>query len=309
MRIAVLGTGGTGAYFGGLLARAGEDVIFIARGKHLEAIQEHGLTVKSRLVGDFTLPVSATSTTQTVGPVDLILFCVKAYDNATAIPLLPPLIGPNTLILSLQNGVENEDHIIQGIGQQPVLGAVSFVTSMVQAPGVIVQTGGPGKIVVGELDGRISSRVERLQAPFERAKIVVQLQHNIRSALWEKFLFICGFSGVTALTRLPLGPILATAETALFLQGVMKEVEAVARACGSAVSDTAVEQSMRMLTNWEPQAYGSLYIDLAHKHRLELEALNGAVVRLGSQHGVPTPLNFAISAALRPFLNGAPVFP
>jgi 2-dehydropantoate 2-reductase len=306
MRVAVVGTGGTGGYFGGLLARAGEDVTFIARSKHLEAIREHGLTVKSRLVGDFTLRVPATSDTKHIGPVDLILFCVKAYDNATAIELLPPLVGSETMVLSLQNGVDNEEQIAQAIGDRPVVGAVSFVTCMIEAPGIVAQTAGLGKIIMGELAGGISPRLEHLRDAFERAQIVAQVHQDIKTAIWEKFLFICGFSGVTALTRLPIGTIIETPQTYMLLKGVMEEVYEVARAHGIAVAEGCVEQSVSTLARWEPWGHGSLYFDLANSKHLELDALNGAVVRLGEQHGVPTPLNFAIYASLKPFINGAP---
>jgi len=164
MRIAIMGSGGTGGYFGGLLARAGEEVTFIARGAHLEALRLRGLRVKSRLAGNFTLPVRATDTPSEVGPVDLILFCVKTYDTDTAAHTIRPLIGADTMLLSLQNGVDNAERIAKIAGHEAELGAVAYVVSAMEAPGVIAQTAGPGRIVLGELAGGMSVRTERLQA-------------------------------------------------------------------------------------------------------------------------------------------------
>ena len=158
MRIAVMGTGGTGGYFGGLLARAGEEVTFIARGAHLEAIRNNGLTVKSRLSGDFTIPVNATADPNDIGPVDFVLFCVKAYDNAVAADQIRPLTGPGTVVLSVQNGIDNEHQIGDVIGPEHIVGCVAYVSSTIESPGVIAQTAGPGKIVFGEMEGGTSHR-------------------------------------------------------------------------------------------------------------------------------------------------------
>jgi 2-dehydropantoate 2-reductase len=164
MRVAIVGSGGTGGYFGGLLARAGEEVTFIARGAHLEALRLRGLTVKSRLAGEFTLPVRATDTPNEVGPVDLILFCVKTYDTDTAAQSIDPLIGAETMLLSLQNGVDNAERIAQIAGHNSGLGAVAYVVSAIETPGVIAQTAGPGRIILGKLAGGTSARVERLHS-------------------------------------------------------------------------------------------------------------------------------------------------
>ena len=306
MRIAVMGTGGTGGYFGGLLARAGEEVTFIARGAQLEAMQENGLTVKSRLSGNFTLPVKATADPGQTGPVDLVLFCVKAYDNPEAADQIRPLIGPETVVLSVQNGIDNEEQIGKVIGPEHMLGCVSYVSSTIESPGVIAQTAGPGKIILGEMEGGTSHRTETLKDTLQNAGITTELHSEIQVALWQKFVAICSINGITALTRLPLGDILACAETSRFLKGTMKEVEAVARASGAALPEGCVDQSMDFFSNMEPSARGSMYYDLAAGRRLELEVLNGTVVRLGNAHGIPTPFNFCIYAALKPYLNGAP---
>jgi 2-dehydropantoate 2-reductase len=309
MRIAVIGAGGTGGFFGGVLAKSGREVVFITRGPHLEAMRRRGLTLKSRLVGEFAQPVQATDDPHSVGPVDLILFCVKTYDTVAAAEQMRPLIGPQTVILPMQNGVESAERIAQVVGSGPVLGGVAYVFSSIEAPGVVAQTAGPGRLLFGELSGGTSPRTERLLPVFAAAGIAAELRSDIRLALWEKFVNICAASGVTALTRLPIGAILACAETSALFRGTMEEVEAVGRACGIDLPVGIVDQLSAFFANLEPWARGSLAHDLATGRRLELEALNGAVVRLGRAHGLPTPLNFVIYAALKPYVDGAPALP
>lgn len=304
MRVAVFGAGGTGGYFGALLAHAGEDVTFIARGAHLDAIRARGLTVKSQMRGDFVVQAAATDDPRQVGPVDLVLFCVKAYDNDSTIPLLPPLIGPDTMVLSVQNGIDNEARIARVIGPKPVMGAIAGVSSVVESPGVIHHKAGPGLIRFGELAGGTSVRTEGLLEVLRRAGIQAELHPDVRVALWEKFLFICGLSGLTALTRLPLGAILGCPETRGLLRGVMEEVESVGRAEAIALPVSCADQALALMEGLDPSVRGSLYYDLAAGRRLELDTLNGTVVRLGRERGVPTPLNFAIYAALKPYADG-----
>ena len=183
MRIAVMGSGGTGGYFGGLLSRAGEEVTFIARGAHLEALRLRGLKVKSRLAGEFTLPVRAVATPNEVGPVDLILFCVKTYDTDAAAESIRPLIGADTMLLSLKNGVDNAEHIARIAGHDSGLGAAAYVVSAIEAPGVIAQTAGPGKIILGALGGGMGARIERLQDVLQRAEISAEVHSDVRIAI------------------------------------------------------------------------------------------------------------------------------
>jgi 2-dehydropantoate 2-reductase len=309
MRIAVVGAGGTGGYFGGLLARAGEDVTFVARGANLQALRSRGLTVESRIAGSFTVAVQATDEPSEVGPVDLVLFCVKTYDTDAAARSIRPLIRPSTMVLSLQNGVDNEGRIARAAGHPVGLGAAAYVVSAIKSPGVVAQTAGPGKIVLGELGGGESERTDRLREALQRAGIAAEVRPDIRTVLWQKFLFICAFSGVTAVSRLPIGTVLADPETSALFRGTSEEVEAVARADGIDLPDDCVEQAMTQATAVEPWGRGSLHGDLAGGRRLELESLNGEVVRRGREHRVSTPLNFAIYAALRPYVGGAPASP
>lgn len=306
MRFAVVGVGGTGGYFGGLLARAGQDVTFIARGQTLEVLQTRGLTVHSRVEGDFTIPVQATADPESLEEVDIVLFCVKAYDTTAAAIAIQPIVGPQTVIISVQNGVDNEERIAEVVGPGAVLGAIAGVSAHAEAPGVIRVTQEPGVITFGELHGGAADRLEAIQSAMDGAGFAARLQTDMPVQLWMKFVFICAFSGVTSLVRQPIGTILRYPETSALYRGVMEEAEAVGRARGVALPDDCVETWMARSQAFAPEAYGSMYHDLAAGRRMEVEWLNGSVVRLGREQGIGTPLNFAIDAALKPFANGAP---
>jgi 2-dehydropantoate 2-reductase len=309
VRLAVIGAGGTGGYFGGLLARAGHDVTFVARGAHLDAIRSRGLTVHSRLAGDFTVRASATDDIRAIGPVDLVLVCVKTYSMDGVLPLLPALVGPKSMVASMQNGIDNEDRIAAVTGPGPVLGMVAQVSSFIQGPGIIGQTAGPGKLAFGEMAGGESARTAALLKIFQAAGISAALRPDIRLALWEKFIFICAASGVTALTRLPAGPIFGDPETTALVRSTLEEGVAVARAQGVEVAGRLVEQTLGLMRKLEPWARGSMAQDLLEGRPLELDTLNGTMVRLGRAREVPVPVNWCIYAALRPFAHGAPDLP
>jgi 2-dehydropantoate 2-reductase len=306
MRVTVMGSGGTGGYFGGLLARAGEDVTFVARGAHLEAIQAKGLTVRSRLVGDFTVPARASDDPSAGGAADLVLFCVKAYDTEAAAERLQPAIGPDTVILPVQNGIDSAERIGRVVSPGHVIGGLAGVSSVIAAPGIIEHRAGPDVIQLGELQGGSSARTERIADALRRAGLKAQVRPDIRVALWEKFVLICGLSGLTALTRLPIGAVLACAETRALYRQTMDETAAVGRAEGVALPDGVVERTLRFFEGSDPAIRGSLYHDLAAGRRLEIETLNGTVVRLGRERSVPTPANFAIYATLKPYESGPP---
>lgn len=307
MRVTVMGSGGTGGYFGGLLARAGEEVTFVARGAHLDAIRANGLTVRSRLVGDFTVPARATDDPADGGVADLVLFCVKAYDTESAAERIGPAVGPATVILPVQNGIDSVERIGRIVGASHVIAGLAGVSSVVAAPGVIEHRAGPDIIQLGEPEGPPVPRTERVADALRRAGVKAQVRPDIRVALWEKFVLICGLSGMTALTRLQLGAVLACPETRRLLQQVMEETDAVGRAEGVALPAGLVERLLRFFDGSDPAIRGSLYYDLAAGRRLEIETLNGTVVRRGGERGVPTPANFAVYAALRPYAEGAPV--
>jgi 2-dehydropantoate 2-reductase len=306
MRVTVMGTGGTGGYFGGLLARAGEEVTFVARGAHLAAIRAKGLRVRSRLVGDFTVPARATDDPADSAPADLVLFCVKAYDTESAAEQLRPAVGPDTVVLPVQNGIDSAERIGRVVGPAHVIAGLAGVSSVVEAPGVIEHRAGPDVIQFGELDGQPSARTQRIADTLSRAGIKAHVRPDMRVALWEKFVLICGLSGLTALTRLPLGAVLACPETRTLFRQAMEETEAVGRAEGAPVPDGHAERMVQFFEGSDPGIRGSLYYDLAAGRRLEIETLNGTVVRLGRRHGISTPANFAVYASLKPYAEGAP---
>jgi len=309
MRVTVMGSGGTGGYFGGLLARAGEEVTFVARGAHLDAIRANGLTVRSRLVGDFTVKARATSDPAEPGPADLILFCVKTYDTERAAQQLRTAVGPDTVILPVQNGIDSAERIGRVVGAGHVIGGLAGVSSVVASPGVIEHRAGPDIIQLGELDGPPTARTQRIAEALVRAGIKGQVRADIRVALWEKFVLICGLSGLTALTRLPIGAVLSCPETRTLLGQVMEETAAVGRAEGAALPDGVADGLLKFFAHADPAIRGSLYYDLAAGRRLEIETLNGTVVRIGRERDVPTPANFAVYAALKPYADGSPASP
>jgi 2-dehydropantoate 2-reductase len=302
MRILVMGTGGLGGYFGGLLQRAGEEVIFVARGGHLRALQSTGLRVTSP-DGDFALPVHATDRGGEAGPVDLVLFAVKNYDFATAAEAIRPAVGPDTAILCVQNGVETEDRLAAMYSRGHVLGGVTYVSAVIEAPGVISHTGPTGDIVFGEMDGRLTPRVRAIEKMLARTGVSTEATGEILRRLWEKFVFICAGAGMTASTRVSVGEVLAHAESRAMYRGLMEEAAAVGVAKGiplDGVVERQIAVAEQLVKGGGYDTRSSLYNDLAAGRRMELDALCGAVVRMGREHGVPTPLNFAVVAVLRP---------
>ncbi len=300
MRILVVGSGGVGGYYGALLARAGEEVTFVARGENLAALRARGLQVKG-VRGEFVVhPVRTTDDPASAGPVDLILFCVKAYDTEAVAPLLRPNLGPQTAVVSLQNGIEKEEQLARVLGEGAVMGGVTYLFSTRVAPGQWEQRGGVQKVVFGELRGGESARGRAIEATLRRAGIEAEISPNVRVPIWDKFMTICATSGTTCLTRLPIDQILACPPSRAFLEGLLGEVHRVARAQGVNLPDDAPAQRAAYLEKLEPGARTSMYHDLVAGRRMELEFLHGTAVRLGRQLGVPTPLCFAVYAALKP---------
>ena len=216
MRLVVLGSGGIGGYYGALLAKGGHDVAFIARGAHLEALQQRGLTVRTP-EGESTIPVTAVADTRSLAPVDLVLFCVKSYDTEPAAEALAPLMARDTAVVTLQNGVDNVEAIGSVVGSGAVLAGAVYVALQLAGPGVVLRTGNEGRIVFGELSGAVTERVQRIASAFTQSGIPHQVSTDINRVLWEKFLFIAGVGGVTALARSGIGPLLASAESRLLL--------------------------------------------------------------------------------------------
>ena len=300
MRIAVVGAGGVGGYYGALLHRGGHDVTFLARGRHLEAMQTAGLRIESTLGAPLVLPVRACRAPADTGPVDLVLFTVKSYDSAEAAASLDPLLAPGTAVLTLQNGVENVEVLAAAVGRRRVLGGLCQIFCHIAAPGVIRHTGGPRRVVLGELDGGVTARAEAVHAAFAATGVPVEVSRQILVDMWEKYLFISAQGGMTALTRMPVGVLRSIPATFEMYLQVAGEVAAVGRAHGVPIPPGERERVQAFAEALQADAYSSLYHDLMAGRRMELDALSGAIIRLGERYGVATPNARAIYAALLP---------
>ncbi len=300
MRIAVYGAGGAGGYFGARLARAGEDVVFIARGDHLRAIRTQGLRVDS-VDGDFVVrPAVATDDPAQAGPVDVVLVGVKAWQVPAAARAIRPLMGPETFVVPLQNGVEAPEQLADVLGRDRVLGGVARVFSLVAEPGRLRHLGGPAEIAFGELDNRQTARVRRLRNVLVRARVGARIAGDIRVALWEKFLFIVPAGGLGALTRAPVGIVRSIPETRLLLELGMREIFEVARARKIPLPEDVTARTLAFVDALRPDATMSMQRDIAAGRPSELDAWNGAVVRIGREAGVPTPLHDFVYRCLLP---------
>ena len=300
MRLAVFGVGGVGGYFGGRLAQAGEEVVFIARGAHLQTLQTHGLRVDS-VLGDFVVqPVQATDNPMHMGVVDVVLVAVKAWQIPEVAAAIGPLIGPETCVVPLQNGVEAPAQLAAVLGPPHVVGGVCGLTSFIVAPGHIRHTAAEPYVQVGELDNHPSARLEHLRQAFERAGVRIEIAADIQGALWIKLLFITPWSGLGALTRAPIGVWRNLPETRRLSEQAVGEVLAVAQARGVAVPADALQRTMALLDGVAPEATASMQRDIMAGRPSELEAQIGAVVRLGQAAGVATPLHAFIYGSLLP---------
>ena len=302
MRIAVFGTGAVGGYFGGRLAAAGEDVTFIARGAHLAALQEQGLRITSPK-GNTAIPVQATNDSASIGPVDVVLLTVKLYDVDAAVPSLAPLVGPETVIITLQNGVEAVDMVGKHVGADHVAGGVAYIVAVVDEPGHIRHTVAD-RLVFGETDGRLSPRLQAFQEAGRRAGFVADLTPGIDTELWVKFVRLGTWSGMTSATRSAMGTIREHPELLAMMDAALDEAMAVGRARGITFPDGLVEGTQEMVRNFPPGSKSSMLEDLERGRRLELPWLSGAIARMGRDAGVPTPTHGFINAILLPFANG-----
>ncbi len=305
MRIAMVGTGGVGGFFGGRLAAAGADVSFIARGAHLAALRQKGLTILSPR-GDVHLPrVQATDDPRAIGPVDVAFFTVKLYDSEAALPLLPPLIGPDTAVISLQNGVDGADLLARAVGPDHVAGGTCYVAAVVAEPGVIRHTA-MEQLVFGELDGTRSPRLERLLAACRPAAFTTVLSDDVNVDVWTKFVRLTVFSGMTAAARCPIGKVAGDPELLAMALAAFAEGAAVAARRGVAIPQQIVDAAGATLAALPPETKSSMLEDLERGRRLELPWLSGAVVRLGRELGVDTPTHRFIAAVLAPHVGGKP---
>jgi 2-dehydropantoate 2-reductase len=305
MRIAILGSGGVGGYFGGRLAAAGNDVAFISRGAHLEALRAHGLRIVSPN-GDLHLPVvHATNSTASVGPVDIVFFTVKLYDTEAALGMLPPLIGPETLVVPLQNGVDAVHVLTRAVGARHTAGGTTQIVAAIAEPGVI-RHGALGRLAFGPLQAVQRPLLERLYGQSKAAGIETVLSDEIMVEIWAKFVRLTAFSGMTSVTRCPLGPIRRDPGAWAMTKAAVFESVAVARAKGISLPANLVDEITTAVAAMPPESKSSMLGDLERGRPLELPWLSGAVVRFGEETGVATPIHRFITTVLGPHVNGAP---
>jgi len=295
MKIAMMGSGGVGGFFGGRLAHAGCDVGFIARGAHLAAMQERGLTIENEPQGNIHVPkVRVVEDPAALGRVDLVIVSVKLWDTEAAARSIRPLVGPDTGILSLQNGVIKDDILRREYGDAAVMGGVAYVATNVARPGVIHQTGTMQRVVLGEYDGRRSARAVFLHDALARAGVQAELSEDVRRSIWEKYVFLVALSGATTTMRRPIGPIRANPQARAFLLELMREAVAVGRARGVALPEDFAENRLAFADGLPADMTSSMHHDLERGNRLEVAWLSGGVVQLGADAGVPTPANRAV---------------
>ena len=304
MKIAVMGTGGVGGYFGARLAASGEDVTFIARGAHLAAIRERGLRIDSAVAPCLIAPAKATDDPAVIGPVDIVLFAVKLWDTETAGAACKPLVGPDTAVISLQNGVDAEEVLSRILGREHVMGGVAGIFATIAEPGVIKHVGAVQLMIFGELDGRRTPRAEAFLAASKKAGIDAVLSETIDIELWKKFVYLTALSGVTCYARSAIGPIRENPEQYAMMRAAIVEAVAVARAKGVALAPDVVEERMAVTQRLAPEMRSSMLHDLERGSRLELPWLSGAVVRMGEALGVATPVHRCIRDALAPYAEG-----
>lgn len=299
MRIVIFGTGGVGGFFGGRLARAGEDVTFIARGEHLRAIRASGLRVDSS-AGDFVIdPAQATDDVSEVGEVDLVILGVKAWQVPEAARAIKPIVGANTTVLPLQNGVEAVSQLVSELGSESVIGGLCRIVSYVVGPGHIRHAGFEPSIIIGELDNRQTDRIARIEQVFKHAGLNISIANDIQVALWTKFLFIASFSGVGAMANAPAGVVRSDPKWRAQMLSAMNEIYALAHARGIKLPPDSIDRVMSSVDGLPEDATSSMQRDIAAGKPSELEAQNGAIVRMAREAGVEVPTHELIYQTLR----------
>ncbi|SPL88153.1 2-dehydropantoate 2-reductase [[Actinomadura] parvosata subsp. kistnae] len=304
MRIAIVGAGGVGGFFGALLARGGADVTFVARGAHLEAMRRDGLRIEGGAHPVHLPAVRATGDPAEAGPADLVMLCVKLWGVEAALEQIRPLIGPDTTVVSFQNGVLKDDYLRDAFGAERVIGGVAYVATRISRPGVIEQTGSLQRLVFGEFDGRISARVTAFHQACVAGGINAEVSPDIRRQIWQKFVFLTGLSATTATTRLPIGAVRENPQTRAFLLDLMREVVAVGRASGVALAEDYARECLKLVDDVAYDMTSSLFHDLDAGRPLEVRWLSGGVVELGRKAGVGTPLNRAVADILALHADG-----
>lgn len=306
MRIAVIGAGGVGGPFGASLARGGHDVTFVARGAHLKAMREEGLRIDGALGAFHLQPTQATDDPGSIGPVDVVLFCVKLWDVESAGEAIRPLVGPDTMVIPLQNGIDSADRLVPILGERNVVGGVALVNANIESPGFIRQLGSAQKLIFGELAGGTSERTAAFAKACTQSGFEAEATADIRRALWDKFVFLVAISSLTALTRQNLGVVRSDPDIRPLLFDVARETAEVGRAEGVDLPPDLAEQRMAYADSLTPQNMASMAVDLLRGNRMELPWLAGKVVELGKRHGIETPVCRVVYGALKPWMNGKP---
>jgi len=306
MRIAVVGAGGVGGGFGAALATAGADVSFVARGAHLAAMQKEGLKVEGGRGETHLVPTRATDDPAEIGTVDVVLFCVKLWDVESAGQAIKPLIGRDTAVIPLQNGIDAAERLVPILGANAVMGGVAQISASIIRPGVIRQVGTFMRLIFGEFDGKRSKRGEDFLALCHKAGFEATLSEQITTELWMKFIQLASNASITAVTRQPLGKLRDDPDLRLIFMAAYQEAIAVGRARGVALPADAIERILQFIANAPPTMKASMALDLERGNRLELPWLGGKVVELGRQLGVPTPTHGMMYALLKPYIMGTP---
>ena len=304
LKVAIMGAGAVGGYFGARLSEGGSDVAFIARGAHLAAIQKSGLRVQSPFGNIKIDSAEATEDPANVGPVDIVLLMVKLYDVASAAAKIGPLLGPRTAVVALQNGVDAPQILVDIIGSDHVMGGSVYIPARISEPGVIQHGGGFAKAIFGELDGHRSERAEDLLHAFQAAKVEAEISEDVEATLWTKFVLLSAVSATNAITRGPTGPVLKDPDMRQMFIACMHETVAVAHARGVRLDEDIVENQLRLAKDFPHDVKASLLQDLEAGKRLEVKYLSGTVSRIGAALGVSTPVHSTVYAALKPFANG-----
>jgi 2-dehydropantoate 2-reductase len=306
MRIAVMGTGGVGGYFGAKLALGGNDVTFVARGRHLEAIRRNGLRVESDSTPMHVREARATDDPASIGPVDAVMFCVKLWDVEAAAESIRPLLGNHGVAIPFQNGIDSPGVLSRVLGADHVIGGIAYIAASIASPGVVRHVGTMARLRVGAFDGVRSDATGAFVETATAAGVEIALAPDIRRGLWEKFVFLSALSGATCLTRQPLGVIRADCQMRATFEAIMRETWRVGRAKGVALAEDFVDKQLAFADTLPHEMRASMLHDLNAGNRLEAPWLCGAVVRLGHEAGVPTPVNATVYAALLPYVNGVP---
>ena len=306
MRFAVMGSGGVGGYFGARLADAGADVAFVARGDHLAAMRDGGLRVFSPLGDIHVASVTATDDPAGIGPVDVVLFAVKLYDVEAAGAAMAPLIGADTVVVSLQNGVDAEERLAPIVGERHVMGGIAYIFAAIEEPGVVRHGGAMARIVLGEMDGSPSDRAAAILAELQAAGIDSQASDDIVKQLWSKFVLLAPVSAVSTLARLPVGPLREDPDARSLLTAAMAEVVAVATARGIALDGDVIKNQLALVDGLPPGSKPSMLQDLERGARLEVASLSGLVARQGRDLRIETPIHRTAYAALKLHAGGSP---